>query len=54
MLSMKCLMQKITYMIKLTNKSIQECCVKLYVGKEQDELILIKGQIDNVVSFHTL
>ena len=41
---------KITYMIKLTNKSIQECCVKLYVGKEQDEIILIKGQIDNVVS----
>ena len=40
----------ITYMIKLTNKSIQECCVKLYVGKEQDEIILIKGQIDNVVS----
>ena len=42
---------KITYMIKLTNKSIQECCVKLYVGKEQDEIILIKGQINNVVSF---
>ena len=45
---------KITYMIKLTNKSIQECCVKLYVGKEQDEIILIKGQIDNVVSFLNL
>ena len=41
---------KITYLIKLTNKSIQEYCVKLYVGKEQDEIILIKGQIDNVVS----
>jgi hypothetical protein len=45
---------KITYMIKLTNKSIQECCVKLYDGKEQDEIILIKGQIDNVVSFVNL
>ena len=42
---------KITYLIKLTNKSIQECCIKLYDGKEQDEIILIKGQIDNVVSF---
>lgn len=41
---------KITHLIKLTNKSIQECCVKLYDGQEQDELILIKGQIDNVVS----
>jgi len=45
---------KITYLIKLTNKSIQECCVKLYDGKEQDEIILIKGQIDNVVSFVNL
>jgi hypothetical protein len=45
---------KITYMIKLTNKSIQECCVKLYVGKEQDEIILIKVQICNVVSFLNL
>ena len=45
---------KITYMIKLTNKSIQECCAKLYDGKEQDEKILIKGQIDNVVSFVNL
>ena len=45
---------KITYLIKLTNKSIQECCVKLYDGKEQDEIILIKGQIDNVVSFTNL
>ena len=35
---------KITYLIKLTNKSIQECCVKLYDGKEQDEIILIKKQ----------
>jgi hypothetical protein len=45
---------KITYMIKLTNKSIQESCLKLYDGKEQDEIILIKGQIDNVVSFVNL
>ena len=45
---------KITYMIKLTNKSIQECCVELYDGKEQDEIILIKGQIDNVASFVNL
>ena len=45
---------KITYLIKLTNKSIQECCIKLYDGKEQDEIILIKGQIDNVVSFVNL
>jgi len=45
---------KITYLIKLTNKSIQECCFKLYDGKEQDEIILIKGQIDNVVSFINL
>ena len=45
---------KITYLIKLTNKSIQECCAKLYDGKEQDEIILIKGQIDNVVSFTNL
>ena len=45
---------KITYLIKLTNKSIQECCVKLYDGKDQDEIILIKGQIDNVVSFTNL
>ena len=45
---------KITYLIKLTNKSIQECCVKLYDGKEQDEIILIKGQIDNVVNFTNL
>jgi len=45
---------KITYLIKLTNKSIQECCVKLYDGKEQDEIILIKEQIDNVVSFLNL
>jgi regulator of PEP synthase PpsR (kinase-PPPase family) len=42
---------KITYLIKLTNKSIQECCAKLYDGKEQDEIILIKGQIDNIASF---
>jgi hypothetical protein len=42
---------KITYMIKLTNKSIQESCLKLYDGKVQEEIILIKGQIDNVVSF---
>ena len=45
---------KITYMIKLTNKSIQKCCVELYDGKEQDEIILIKGQIDNVASFVNL
>ena len=45
---------KITYLIKLTNKSIQEYCAKLYGGKEQDEIILIKEQIDNVVSFLNL
>jgi hypothetical protein len=45
---------KITYMIKLTNKSIQESCLKLYDGKVQEEIILIKGQIDNVVSFVNL
>jgi hypothetical protein len=45
---------KITYMIKLTNKSIQESCLKLYDGKVQEEIILIKGQIDNVVSFTNL
>ena len=45
---------KITYMIKLTNKSIQEYCVKLYSGKEQHEIIFIKGQIDNVVNFLNL
>jgi hypothetical protein len=45
---------KITYIIKLTNKSIQECCVKLKYGKEQDERILINGQIDNAVNFLNL
>jgi hypothetical protein len=45
---------KITYMIKLTNKSIQESCLKLYDRKVQEEIILIKGQIDNVVSFVNL
>ncbi len=45
---------KMTYLIKLTNKSIQEYCAKLYGGKEQDEIILIKEQIDNVVSFLNL
>ena len=45
---------KITYLIKLTNKSIQEYCVKLYSGKEQHEIIFIKGQIDNVVNFLNL
>jgi hypothetical protein len=45
---------KITYMIKLTNKSIQESCLKLYDGKVKEEIILIKGQIDNVVSFVNL
>jgi hypothetical protein len=45
---------KITYLIKLTNKSIQEYCAKLYSGKEQNEIILIKEQIDNVVSFLNL
>jgi len=45
---------KITYMIKLTNKSIQECCVKLYDEKEKEEIILIKGQIDNIASFVNL
>jgi len=45
---------KITYIIKLTNKSIQECCVKLKYGKEQDERILINGQIENVTNFLNL
>jgi hypothetical protein len=45
---------KITYMIKLTNNSIQECCVKLYDGKEKDEIILIKDQINNIASFVNL
>jgi len=45
---------KITYMIKLTNKSIQECCVKLYDGKEHYEVIFLKEQIDNVASFVNL
>ena len=45
---------KITYLIKLTNKSIQEYCVKLYSGKEQHEIIFIKGQIYNVVNFLNL
>ena len=45
---------KMTYLIKLTNKSIQEYCAKLYDGKEQDEIILIKKQIDNVVSYLNL
>ena len=45
---------KMTYLIKLTNKSIQEYCAKLYGEKEQDEIILIKEQIDNVVSFLNL
>ena len=45
---------KITYMIKLTNKSIQESCLKLYDGKVQEEIILIKGQIDNIASFVNL
>ncbi len=42
---------KITYIIKLTNKSIQECCRKLKYGKDQDERTLINGQIENVVNF---
>jgi len=42
---------KITYLIKLTNQSIQECCRKLKFGKEQDERTLINGQIENVVNF---
>jgi len=45
---------KMTYLIKLTNKSIQEYCAKLYDGKEKDEIILIKKQIDNVVSYLNL
>ena len=45
---------KMTYLIKLTNKSIQEYCAKLYDGKEHDEIILIKKQIDNVVSYINL
>ena len=42
---------KMTYLIKLTNKSIQEYFAKLYDGKEQNEIILIKKQIDNVDSY---
>jgi 6-pyruvoyl-tetrahydropterin synthase len=45
---------KITYVIKLTNESIQKCCRKLKYGKEQDERILINGQIENVVNFLNL
>ena len=42
---------KITYIIKLTKKSIEECCVKLKYGKEQDERIKINGMLDNVTWF---
>ena len=42
---------KITYIIKLTKKSIEECCVTLKYGKEQDERTKINGMLDNVTWF---
>jgi hypothetical protein len=35
----------LTYLIKSTNKLIQEGCIKLKYGKEHDERILINGQM---------
>ena len=42
---------RITYIIKLTKKSIEECCVTLKYGKEQDERTKINGMLDNVTWF---
>ena len=39
---------KITYVIKLTKKSIDECCVKLKYGKDQDEITKINGMLENI------
>ena len=39
---------KITYIIKLTKKSIDECCVKLKYGKDQNEIIKINGMLKNI------
>ena len=39
---------KITYVIKFTKKSIDECCVKLKYGKDQDEIIKINGMLENI------
>jgi hypothetical protein len=43
--------EKITHLIKLTVKSIEECCVKLKYGKEQDERTKINGMLDNITWF---
>ena len=41
----------ITYIIKLMKKTIEECCVKLKYGKEQEERTKINGMLDNVTWF---
>ena len=38
----------ITYIIRLTRKSIDECCTQLKDGREQEELIKINGMLDNI------
>lgn len=38
----------ITYIIRLTRKSIDECCTQLKDGREQEELIKINGMLNNL------
>ena len=38
----------INYIIKLTRKSIDECCTQLKDGREQEELIKINDMLDNI------
>ena len=39
---------KITYVIKLTKDSIDDCCTKLKDGREENELMKIKNLLDNI------
>ena len=39
---------KITYVIKLTKGSIDDCCTKLKGGREENELMKIKNLLDNI------
>jgi hypothetical protein len=45
---------KITYVIKLTKKSIDECCKKLKDGREQNERVRIGGMLSNVAWSFTI
>jgi len=43
--------EELTYLIRTTIKSINECCTQLLDGKSDNDKILIHGKIENVLWF---